>query len=142
MPNGRKKIFGNQLTGDPHGKSYTFADQRLGYHALHFLDDLNGYVRINDGLYYTINGGTTWNKINLEGATPLNFHGSIFFVNKEIGFITGGHQIAKFNESSITYTYYYTFFSYGSAAYHDLHFVSADISAMPQAGPMVVENNR
>jgi photosystem II stability/assembly factor-like uncharacterized protein len=105
---------------------YNFNDPKGEYRSLYFLDELNGFINKYNGAFFTGDGGITWKKLGLDGSAPENYPGSIFFYSEEIGFLTGYHELATYNADSKTIRFYYDFYDYGTAFYHDIHFVSAD----------------
>jgi photosystem II stability/assembly factor-like uncharacterized protein len=102
---------------------YDFGDLIGHYSTLQFFDDQNGYVRLKDGLRRTSNGGNSWEKINCVGAEPPDFYGSIFFLDKDHGFLTRSEQIGKYDSVTSAIKFYSQI---SVMNFHDIHFTSID----------------
>jgi photosystem II stability/assembly factor-like uncharacterized protein len=111
------------------------------YHStLQFFDELTGYVRVKDGLYFTSDGGNTCIKIPCVGSDPGDYFGSIFFYDKDHGFLTDEVNLARYDNTNSSIKFYYTLIQRMNY-YFDLHFVSVDTGYVT-CGTMIMKTTK
>lgn len=85
----------------------TELDPRHSFYGSHFTDDNHGYIKgDNLSLWQTINGGSSWNQINLPSYNPVESNDKYtfdaFYLNKDTAwFAVGGDEI---DSSSLVFT--------------------------------------
>lgn len=67
--------------------------------SLFFLDDMQGWVLRQDGIYQTIDGGTTWAK----DTALVNAYGSIQFIDSNNGYFSNYGTVNKTTDGGITW---------------------------------------
>lgn len=84
-----------------HGDNWTYVSTANHYSycsGFYFVDENTGYsigggtLSISGDVFKTTNGGITWNKLEITVDEGLS---SIYFINEDIGFISGGYNRKK-----------------------------------------------
>lgn len=68
-----------------------------------FIDNLNGFCNTSLGLYYSINGGLSWDRLNTMGIHFSDSYGSLFFTDKNTGWMATAHGVYKSNGSLLNW---------------------------------------
>jgi photosystem II stability/assembly factor-like uncharacterized protein len=103
-------------------KLYEFPNSST-WSTFYFLDEQNGWLIRNDGLYKTINAGLTWQSVNVGSGYNFPKVSGLFFVNANHGLFADDKKVASTSDGGLTWNMVYS----GQTPYHDIYFLSDSI---------------